>query len=400
MKNQQNHIEISDILNNGIADYIDDYGELSFRNTKVTQHILQCKTSALGGHVYSCDNCNHQFISYNSCRDRHCPKCQSLARATWVQERMDELLPVHHFHVVFTIPHQLNPIALRNKKPFYDLLFKCVSETLRDLGKDKRWLGGTIGGITVLHTWGQNLMDHPHIHCIIPGGGIREDGKKWVCFRDNFIFPVKVISRLFRGKFLCYFKRMAEKKQLVFNGLLENLNNKTDFKDLLDLLWKKEWVVYAKEPFAHAASVVKYLGRYTHRIAISNQRIISLEDKTVSFAWKDYADDNKQKVMEITSVEFIRRFLLHVLLERFVRIRYFGFLSNSTKKEMLQKSFELFGKKYEKKAKLNKIADIFKMILGKDITCCPKCKTGHFILTKEIVKNLCCGTWPVRIECR
>jgi hypothetical protein len=400
MKNQNNHIELPDILSNGLDDYIDEYGSLSFRNIKVINHLLQCKTSDLGGHVFSCDNCNHQFISYNSCRDRHCPKCQSLARASWVQDRMDELLPVHHFHVVFTVPHQLNPIALKNKKHFYDLLFKCVSETLRDLGKDKRWLGGMIGAIAVLHTWGQNLMEHPHIHCIIPGGGIREDGKKWVSFHDNYLFPVKVISRLFRGKFLCYLKEMVEEKQILFTGSLEGLQNEIAFKEFLNELWAKEWVVYAKEPFAHAAAVVKYLGRYTHRIAISNQRLISQGDNTVSFAWKDYADDSKQKIMELTNVEFIRRFLLHVLPERFVRIRYFGFLSNSIKTEMLKKSFELLGKKYDKKAKLKKVADIFKMILNVDITCCPKCKTGHYVMIKEIVKNLYCGTLPVRMECR
>jgi hypothetical protein len=389
MRKQPDCIEVSDVIRCGMDEYIAKHGSLSYRNQKVVNHILKCKTGDLGGHVFVCDNCKDQFVSYNSCRDRHCPSCQSLARAAWVQARMDELIPVHHFHVVFTVPHELNPIALQNKKAFYNLLFHCVTETLNDLGKDKRHLGGMIGGIAVLHTWGQNLMEHPHVHCIIPGGGIRDDGKKWIYFHDNYLFPAKVVSKLFRGKFLCYFKEAVQKEQIQFWGTIENLKNEPDFKEFINVLWGKEWVVYTKEPFAQTEAVVKYLGRYTHRIAISNQRLISQQDGKVLFNWKDYADNNKEKVMELSSAEFIRRFLLHVLPERFVRIRYFGFLSNSNKTQLLQKCFELLQKRFDKKEKLRSIQDIILAIYGKDISICPKCHMGHYVRSKEIVKLPC-----------
>jgi hypothetical protein len=392
MRKQPNRIEVSDVIRCGIDEYITKHGRLSHRNQKVVDHILKCKTGDLGGHVFICDNCKDQIVSYNSCRDRHCPSCQSLARAAWVQSRIDELIPVHYFHVVFTVPHELNPIALQNKKEFYNLLFHCVTETLNDLGKDKRHLGGMIGGIAVLHTWGQNLMEHPHVHCIIPGGGIRDDGKKWICFHDKYLFPGKVVSKLFRGKFLCYFKELVKNEQIQFRGTLENLKNEPDFKELMNVLWSKEWVVYTKEPFAQTEAVVKYLGRYTHRLAISNQRLISQNDGLVLFKWKDYADNNKEKVMELSSVEFIRRFLLHVLPERFVRIRYFGFLSNANKTELLQKCFELLQKRFDKKEKLRSIKDIILVIYGKDISICPKCHKGHYVRSEEIVKVPCYGS--------
>ena len=304
--------EIADVLKIGFARYEQTHHPLPPDQYKVVNAITACRTAVLGGHIDRCDHCSHERISYNSSRNRHCPKCQALARAQWVEQRMSDLLPVPYFHVVFTLPNQLNAFALRNKKAFYTLFFQAVSETLQTFAQDPKHLGAEIGFFTILHTWGQNLLDHPHIHCVLPGGGLI-NGSKWKSCKTNFIFPVKAMAALFKGKMVDYFKTAVENGVIECFGTLEPFKDKVTFKTLIDTLYKTDWVVYAKPPFAGPQAVLKYLGRYTHRVEIGNSRIVALSDKTVSFLWKDYADGNKQKTMTLSIVEFIRRFLLHVI---------------------------------------------------------------------------------------
>jgi hypothetical protein len=329
--------EIADVFRAGFSDYCHKHGPLPKEHYSVANAIMSCHTAIMGGHVYRCDSCSHDLISYNSCRNRHCPSCQAAARAQWVENRTTELLPVPYFHVVFTIPSELNSFVLRNKEVSYALFFKAASETLLELAKDPRLLGAQTGFISILHTWGQNLLDHPHLHCIVPGGGL--NGDQWVTgnSKDDFLFPVKVMAALFRGKFMAYFKDAIHSGELLFHGDLRCFKEDKSFlKQLIDHCYSVDWVVYAKPPFGGPAAVVKYLGRYTHRIAIANSRIIALSDTHVTFRWKDYADKNRSKVMTLTIGEFIRRFLLHVLPKRFVRIRYYGFLGMRIRKKSLQ----------------------------------------------------------------
>jgi hypothetical protein len=381
MKEEKSTGGVAEIMQRGLPDYIARYGPLTEKQAKVAYHILSCRTPLMGGHCFTCDTCNHAVVTYNSCRDRHCPLCQGVARAHWVQKRMDEILPVGYFHVVFTLPHELNAITMRNKQRMYALLFAAASETMRELAADRRFLGAQIGCVAMLHTWGQAMHEHPHLHFIVPGGGIRSDGKKWVSFRDRYLFPVPVMRDLFRGKFLSCLQEEVRAGRIEFSGAVSHYADPQEFCSLLSDLYAKEWVVYVKEPFADAQCVVKYLGRYTHRIAISNQRIVSMDDRTVSFQWKDYADNNASKIMTLTLVEFIRRFFLHVLPDRFTRIRYYGFLSNGSKGKLLAKCFELLQKRFEKRQHPTHIAEILKKILGIDISRCTRCAAGHYVRT-------------------
>jgi len=380
-------VELADVVREGIGLYSTAYGVLPQKQSKVVNSILKCRTEALGGHSYKCDTCGHCTVTYNSCRDRHCPKCQGIARAVWVQKRVDELLPVGYFHTVFTIPDSFNPFALRNKKVVYNIFYRAVSETLLELGKDPRWLGAVIGFICVLHTWGQNLMDHLHIHCIIPCGGIRKDGKKWIKGNTTYLFPNKVMAALFKGKFIDYFKQAVTNREIKFIGVLHTYEEASCFDKFISQQYKKEWVVYAKQPFTTPDKVVKYLGSYTNRIAISNKRIIALEDDKVSFRWKDYKDNSKQKVMKLDIVEFIRRFLLHVLPDGYVRIRYFGILSNSNKTEKLKTCSLLLGKRMKKQPDYRSVVGSLLLIMNINITLCPMCGKGHCFLYKEILKE-------------
>ena len=352
-----------------VADIFRTYGP-SYRETHKlplnqlrTMHAIEtCRTAELGGHRDECEECGHFKISYNSCRNRHCPKCQFLKKEKWVEARGKELLPIEYFHVVFTLPDELNPLALRNREVVYTILFKAASETLTDLAKSR--LGVKIGFIAVLHTWGQNLMDHPHLHCIVSGGGLCQG--KWISSKRRFLFPVRVMSRLFRGKFLAFLKKAYEENEL--HGVGE------EFTSLLKNLYAKEWVVYAKPPFNGPETVLGYLGRYTHRIAITNHRIIGMENGKVSFLWKDYADGNKKKVMTLEATEFIRRFLLHVLPDRFVKIRHFGFLSNRHRKECLDACRMLLGVKEVGPAVVETWQESLLRITGIDVTRCPLCE--------------------------
>jgi len=295
---------------------------------KVLSAIVRCRTAALGGHRDRCSRCGHQAISYNSCRNRHCPKCQSNARDKWLVARQEELLNVPYVHVVFTLPHQLAPLVFHNKKLLYSLLFRASTATLLEVAADPEHLGAEIGGLTVLHTWGQNLLHHPHVHCVIPAGGLSADRQRWVHLRYRFFLPVEILSRVFRGKFLDGVKYLYRTGRLCLAGPLEPLKEEKTFQQFLRTLHRQDWVVYAKAPFGGPQHVLHYLARYTHRVAISNHRLLAFDGERVTFRWKDYAHGDKQCTMTPLATEFLRRFFLHVLPKGFVRIRYFGFLAN------------------------------------------------------------------------
>lgn len=369
-----------------VQDIFLKYGNTYRTNHKLTlaQHkamsaIQKCRTSQLGGHKEVCDDCGHTQISYNSCRNRHCPKCQSLAKERWIENQKYNLLDVGYFHVVFTIPDTLNSMIYQNQKVIYTLLFKAVAETLPELASDKKYLGAKIGFTSVLHTWGQNLMHHPHIHCIVPGGGLSSIGK-WVNSRKKFFIPVKVLSRKFRGKFLYYLKQLYYQNKLEFHGSQTYLSNKKDFEELLSSLYYKEWVVYCKPPFRNAACVVEYLGRYTHRVALSNKRIVNLEKDTVTFKWRDYKDGSKHKLMTLSADEFIRRFLIHILPNGFMKIRHYGLLGNRNKTTKLKLCKQLTHTPLLTKEKASTL-QLIQKITGVDLSKCPICgsdKPKHF----------------------
>jgi putative transposase/transposase-like zinc-binding protein len=297
-------------------------------HVRVLFAVEHCRTATLGGHLDRCCHCGYEATSFNSCRSRYCPKCQTNARNKWLAERGKELLPVKYVHVVFTIPHQLSWLTLQNKKVVYDLLFRASTATLLEIAADPKHLGAEIGFLSVLHTWGQNLQHHPHIHCVIPVGGLSPDHTQWVHPRYPFFLPVKVLGRVFRGKFIVGLKHAFCQHRLVFPGSLNPLAEAKAFHAFLRPLFRQDWVVYSKRPFGGPQHVLQYLARYTHRVAISNHRIVNVTDGKVTFRWKDYAHKNKQKLMTITAEEFLRRFLLHTLPRGFVRIRFCGFLAN------------------------------------------------------------------------
>ena len=308
---------------------------MTWLHLRVLYAIEFCRTATLGGHLDRCSRCGHEAISFNSCRNRHCPKCQTNARDQWLAERSKELLPVSYVHVVFALPHELSWLALQNKKVVYDLLFRTSAATLLEVAADPKHLGAEIGFLSVLHTWGQNLLHHPHIHCVIPAGGLSLDHQRWIHPRYPFFLPVKVLSRVFRGKFVAGLKLAFQQGALVFPGSLQPLARENAFHAFLRPLFRQDWVVYAKRPFGGPEHVLQYLARYTHRVAISNHRILDVADGKVTFRWKDYAHGGKQRKMTVTADEFLRRFMLHVLPRRFVRIRFSGFLANRRRKQLL-----------------------------------------------------------------
>ena len=331
----EHRLEVADVFRTHEDDFLARWESVLSRvQRRAFDDIRACRTAALGGHVEQCDQCGHCAISYNSCRNRSCPKCQAAARAKWLTEREAELLPVEYFHVVFTLPQQIACLALQNARRIYGILFRAVAETLLTIAADSKHLGGAIGFLAVLHTWGQNLHLHPHIHCVVPGGGISPDHSRWIACRKSFLLPVRVLSRFFRKRFLMHLRRAFEKGKLQFHGELE-LAQPAAFEKLCQEAGQVEWVVYAKRPFGGPEQVLKYLARYTHRVAISNRRLLSLMDGRVTFEWKDYADGSQTKTMILEAVEFIRRFLLHVLPSGFVHIRHFGFLANRNRKAKL-----------------------------------------------------------------
>jgi hypothetical protein len=308
---------------------------LPLHQHRLMQAIETCRTPVMGGSVEWCDHCQYTHIRYRSCRNRHCPKCQGLARAKWLEQRKAELLPTEYFHVVFTLPEPIAAIAFYNKEVVYDLLFRAVAETLLTIARDPQHLGVEIGFFAVLHSWGQNLHFHPHLHCVVPGGGLSADHGRWIHGQRKYLLPVKVLSRLFRRLILEALEAAYAAGQLQFFGEVEGLRHPQAFRRCLAPWKKREWVVYAKAPFGGPPHVLEYLGRYTHRVAISNRRLLALEDGQVSFAWKDYRDGQQHKVMTVSAEEFIRRFLQHALPPGFQRIRYYGFLANCHRAEKL-----------------------------------------------------------------
>jgi hypothetical protein len=373
-------IEVADIF----REHLGKIGKISPEKWKVVNALTSCRTSRLGGHVYECDNCGHEIILYNSCRNRHCPKCQGLARAKWLDNRMKELLPVEYFHVVFTIPDILNRTALCNKEVVYGILFRAVKETLLEASLNPKNIGARIGFLAILHTWGQNLLDHPHIHCVVPGGGLSDDGCSWISSKKGFLVSVKILAKLFRGKVLDYLKRVFQDHKLHFYGENKELEMPKHFQKLIDQAGPKQ--------------VLQYLGKYTHRVAISNHRIIDVKDGRVIFKWRDYKDSNTMKTMSVSVQEFMRRFLLHVIPKRFVRIRFYGLLSNRNKKEMLIKCRELLHDASSDDETAGNISDTEETSMTglseNDYLVCPECQKGKLFIVmviepETVYKNTC-----------
>ena len=352
--------------------------------------IESCRTAALGGHLERCGDCGHQRVAYNSCRNRNCPKCQGLARAQWLEDRQAELLDVPYFHVVFTVPQQIEVIAFQNQTIIYDILFRAASETLRKIAADPDHLGAEIGFLGVLHTWGQNLLHHPHIHFLVPGGGIALDGESWIACRPGFLLPVTVLSRMFRGLFLHYLEKAFTAGELQFFAAYRHLHEPAAFRRHLAPIWNTEWVVYAKRPFAGPEQVLDYVGRYTHRVAISNNRLLDIAEDKVTFRYKDYRHDAQHKTMTLEAEEFIRRFLLHVLPEGFQRIRYYGFLANRYREEKLEHCRELLDMPASEPPDLEPTKDYlerYQELTGISLWECPLCHQGRMLVIKILPRS-------------
>ena len=383
-------IELADILRrHGDAYRAQHESSLSSTQRRVMQAIAACRTAALGGHLEACNDCGHQRISYNSCRNRHCPKCQSLARAQWIEDRQAELLPVPYFHVVFTLPEEIAAIAYQNKAVVYNLLFAATADTLRTIAADPKHLGAEIGFFAVLHTWGQTLVHHPHLHCVVPGGGLSADGERWVACRPGFFLPVRVLSRLFRRRFLERLEQAFDRDELEFFSALRELREREAFRRYLDPLRQKEWIVYAKAPFAGPEQVLDYVGRYTHRVAISNNRLLDIEDGHVTFRYKDYRAGDTQKTMTLAAEEFIRRFLMHVLPPGLQRIRYYGFLGNRYRQEKLKHCRRLLQApptppEYPDADGSTDYRDRYQALTDVSLHVCPICHRGRMSIIEQL----------------
>src|SRR5213595_133395 len=337
-------LEVADIIRAAGDAFIERNRHwLGWKHVKVLLAIARCRTAALGGHLDQCTRCGYRAISYNSCRDRHCPKCQTAARDRWIEARREELLPTRYIHVVFTLPRHLAPLVLQNKKVIYDLLFRTSAETLLEVARNPEHLGAEIGFFSVLHTWSQQLNIHPHVHCVVPAGGLSPDHTRWIHARENYFLPKKVLRKVFRGKFVSVLERAFQNGQLNFHADLKLLANPKTFAAWLPPLFREKWVVYLKPPFGGPAYALQYLGRYTHRVAISNHRLVSFANGQVTFRCRDSADGNKQKLLPLSVNEFLTRFLLHILPQGFVRIRHFGFLANRRRTTLLPLCFQLLG---------------------------------------------------------
>ena len=380
-------VEIADIFRKHIGDYLNIY-TMPRAHYDVVRDILTCRTAALGGHIEKCDHCGMERQVYHSCRNRHCPKCQTMTKERWLVARKGELLPVIYFHNVFTVPHEINPVILWNKQVILAILFKSVSETLMQFGSNpKNGLGGKVGFIAILHTWDQKLNYHVHLHCLVPGGALAPDKDRWIPCRNDFLFPGSALSKVFRGKFIDYLTQAFHKGALIFPGTTESLGTSHGFRKLINQLWSKQWVVNIKDPIKKPEMVLEYLGRYTHRVAISNDRILALKEGRVTFGYKD-RNRGIRKTLTLDAVEFIRRFLLHVLPKNFVRIRHYGFLANRCKKEMIKKCRILLGLSPQLPERIEKsVQEIMLNLTGVDITRCPFCKQGTMRIIAEIPRK-------------
>jgi hypothetical protein len=377
--------EVADIFRRYGQDYREKRGtSMSTAERRVMSAIELCRTSALGGQIEQCDQCGYRCICYQSCRNRHCPKCQSLARTKWIEDRRDELLNCEYYHVVFTVPDKIGALAYQNKEVVYNILFQATAETLRTIAADPKHLGAEIGFFAVLHTWGSALLHHPHLHCVIPGGGLSSDGTRWVPCKPGFFLPVRVLSILFRRLFLERLQNAFEDGKLRFFSALEYLRDRCEFARYLEPVRKSKWVVYAKRPFAGPEQVLDYVGRYTHRIAISNNRLLDIEGGQVSFRYKDYRNQGQQKTMTLSAEEFIRRFLLHVLPHGFHRIRYYGFQGNRYRKEKLEHCRQLLGMPIPEgpteSSETRDYRDRCEELNGVSLRICPVCRRGHMVL--------------------
>jgi Putative transposase/Transposase zinc-binding domain len=329
-------LTVAEVIRSCLDEFLERYGRgLTPEQRRALKDLTSCRTAALGGHVLGCSACGHRQIAYNSCGNRHCPTCQATAAARWLEARAAELLPVPYFHIVFTLPNALDPIALGNPRVVYDLLLRSAAETLLEVAADPKLLGAQTGVLAVLHTWGQNLQFHPHVHCVVPGGGLSPDGTRWIASASNFFLPVRVLSRVFRGKFLAGIRAAFANGKIHFAA--------DQFEQVLSAVISTDWVVYAKPPFGGPEAVLRYLARYTHRVAISNARLLEFKDGMVRFRYKDYAHGNRKRVMTLTALEFVRRLLLHVLPTGFMRIRHYGILANRHRHEKLALCRRLFG---------------------------------------------------------
>jgi hypothetical protein len=391
-KNQK-QVELADIFRL----YADDYRRshtVSYEQLKVMHHIEICRTAVLGGHVEQCDRCAFEQIAYNSCRDRHCPKCQTLTKEQWLNDRKAELLGCSYFHLVFTLPHDLNPIILSHKRTTLSILFAAVNQSLQAFAKDPQWrLEGRLGFISVLHTWSQTLIDHFHLHCLIPAGALSFKKDKWIPAKETFLFKISSLAKEFRKRYLKLLVNAYLKGELIFTQKTARLKSKHAFQQLIKALSKTRWIAYAKRPFAGPDQVLEYLGRYTHRVAISNNRIISIDNGRVTFAYRDRQKDNQIKKMTLNAHEFIRRFLLHVLPKGLMKIRYFGFLSHTIKKKDIALIRKLIDPDARLPQKINEsIGEMMLRLTGIDISCCPQCKKGKMIRIRKLPKPDLCNS--------
>src|SRR6266481_2247791 len=384
-------LEVADIFRRYGETYRQKHGaSLSTAQRRVMTAIEVCRTAALGGHLEHCDSCPYERPCYDSCRDRHCPKCQSLARAEWVEKRKTEVLDCPYFHVVFTLPEDIAALAYQNKDLVYAILFRATAKTLLTIAADPKHLGAEIGFFAVLHTWGQNLLHHPHLHCVVTGGGLSADGNQWISCRAGFFLPVGVLSRLFRRLFLENLLKAFDAGKLQFFSSLESLRDRSSFLDYLAPLREAEWVVYAKRPFAGPEQVLDYVGRYTHRVAISNNRLLDIAQDKVTFSYKDYRHDSQQKTMTLEAEEFIRRFLLHVLPDGFQRIRYYGFLANRYREQKLARCRELLDMPAREPPTLDGAEDYrerYEELTGCSLWQCPVCHKGRMLAIEILPRN-------------
>lgn len=385
-------LELADVLRQHGPAYRQAHA-LPLHQHQLMRAIEACRTAALGGHVEKCDHCQYTRNSYNSCRNRHCPKCQGKARDKWLADRRAELLPVEYFHVVFTLPQAIAAIAYHNKTVVYDLLFRAVATTLLTIARDPKHLGAEAGFFAVLHSWGQTLQYHPHLHCVVPGGGLSSDRKRWIRCRPGYCLPVRVLSALFRRLFVESLEQAYQQGKLQFFSELEPLQDPAAFAAYLKRIRSRKWVVYAKAPFGGPQQVLAYLGRYTHRVAISNQRLRHLQDDKVTFDWKDYRDQNRSKTMTLDAEEFIRRFLLHALPPRFQRIRHYGFLANVQRRKNIALCRELLTADLTQLLPEITPADPDEELLDKQ-TLCPLCRIGLMIRVERLLPL----AWPQWVD--
>ena len=371
-----------------VADIFRRYGQeyrqnlfLPSEQFKTMRLIEMCRTAELGGHTEACDQCGFEQNSYNSCRNRHCPKCQTLVKEQWLNDRKAELLPCPYFHNVFTLPHELNPLILINKKIMLAMLFAAAKETLQVFAHDPQWrLVGQLGFISVLHTWNQKLLDHFHIHCIIPAGVLSFDKKEWIPARENYLFNVKSLAKEFQKRYLRKLEKAYEQEKLGFQGNASAFADRHNFMRLINTVRSKKWITYSKQPFGGPEQVLEYLGRYTHRVAITNNRIVSIDDGKITFKYRDRSDENKVKEITIKAHEFIRRYLLHILPKGFMKIRYFGFLAHTNKKTSIPLLRQLINPDAEIVEKLTEtIEETMLRVTGVDISLCPECGIGKMV---------------------